>query len=99
MFETSLSPHFDHARRRLHPGRAPMTRVVNIDESVAVITALCEKFGLSISTMEPLPSGGTRVVTTTADGAADLRKRMKGKLLDGAIVRSGLFTARQRPPR
>ena len=75
-----------------------MSRVVNLNESAQVITALCEKFSLGVSTMEPLQSGGTRVVTTTADGAIDLRKRMKNKVLDGAVVRSGLYAARRRLP-
>ena len=75
-----------------------MTRVVNLNETAHAITALCEKFGLGISSMEPLQSGGTRVVTTTADGAVDLRKRMKNRILEGAVVRSGLYAGRTRVP-
>jgi hypothetical protein len=75
-----------------------MSRVVNLNETAQVITALCEKFSLGVSTMEPLPAGGTRVVTNTADGAIDLRKRMKNKVMDGVVVRSGLYAARRRVP-
>lgn len=57
---------------------------------------MCVKHGIDISVIEPLQSGGTRVVLRTSDGAADLRRRMGKQLLDGPVVRSGLYMAR--PP-
>ena len=75
-----------------------MSRVIHLNENAQVITALCEKFSLGISTIEPLPSGGTRVVTTTSDNAVDLRKRMKDKIIDGTVTRSGIYAARRRMP-
>ena len=75
-----------------------MSRVINLNENAQVITALCEKFSLGISTIEPLPSGGTRVVTNTGDDAVDLRKRMKDKVMNGAVIRSGIYAARRRVP-
>lgn len=73
-----------------------MSRAINLDAPVQSVETACAKHGIEISAIEPLQSGGTRVVLRTSDGAADLRRRMGGKVLEGPVVRSGLYMAR--PP-
>lgn len=75
------------------PGRA-----VNVDETLQTVAALCDQHKIGISTIEPLQSGGTRVVLNTADQAENLRRRLKGKLISGPVVRSSLHVARKWVP-
>jgi hypothetical protein len=75
-----------------------MSRAVNLDATVPVVTALCAKHSIGISSIEPLDSGGTRVVLLTADGAGEIRRLMKKQVLEGPIVRSGLYMARHPLP-
>ncbi len=74
-----------------------MSRVVNIDAATDVVQTLCAKHAIAISTIEPLESGGARVVLANMAGADDLRSRMKTKVLNGPVIRSGLYLAQ--PPR
>ena len=71
-----------------------MSRAVNLTATVQTVSALCDKHAIGISTIEPLPSGGTRVVLLSSDGAADVRKRMKSQLLEGPVARSSLYLSR-----
>lgn len=79
--------------------RAPgSSRAVNVDAALQVVAALCEQHSISISTIEPLQSGGTRVVLNTSGEAEDVRRRMKSKLIEGPVVRSSLHAARKSAP-
>jgi len=73
-----------------------MSRAINIDATVEDVTASCVKHNIGISSIEPLQSGGTRVVLNNSDDAEKLRRRMKGQIIAGLVVRSGLYMAR--PP-
>ena len=53
----------------------------------ATVKAMCIKEDFAVSSMERLPSGGTRVVLVTLDGADALRRALKGKVIDGAVER------------
>lgn len=75
-----------------------MSRAVNTTETPEKVRALCEKHGIAISVIEPLPSGGTRVVLVTPDGAALFRMKGKDKLVEGPVARSGLYLARRPEP-
>ena len=68
------------------------SRAMNLDATPDEIRAICAKHKLAISVIEPLLSGGTRVVTTNGDGAATLRKAMKAKLIPGAVKRTAWAT-------
>lgn len=70
-----------------------MSRALNVAAEPAEVEALCAKRGISISTLEGLVSGGSRVVLTTMNDAFVLRREMAGKVLSGPVVRSGLFMA------
>jgi hypothetical protein len=71
-----------------------MSRAINVEATVEAIDKLCASLGIAISSIEPLDSGGTRVVLKTIEGATKLRVRAKIKVIKGAVVRSGLYQAR-----
>jgi hypothetical protein len=73
-----------------------MSRAINIRAEMDVVVGLCGQHDIGISAIEPLTSGGTRVVLMTAEGAASLRQHAKKELIDGPVVRSGVYQAR--PP-
>jgi hypothetical protein len=75
-----------------------MSRAMNLRASPEVVTATCATHKIGISSIEPLESGGTRVVVLSSDGAAELRRRMKKDILEGPITRSGLYVARRPVP-
>jgi hypothetical protein len=74
------------------------SRVLHVDATPDIVAQLCAQHGLGISTIEPLQSGGTRVVLNSSDSAENLRRRMKNKLIDGRVVRSSLHLARHPVP-
>lgn len=71
-----------------------MSRAVNIDEPMQIVAEACERHDIAFTTIEPLDSGGTRVVCLNMDGALTLQRKMKSKILSGPVVRSGLYAAR-----
>ncbi|HKX80293.1 MAG TPA: hypothetical protein VJM34_17410 [Novosphingobium sp.] len=55
-----------------------------------------EKFrkrDVSISAIEPLKSGGTHVVCTTIEGAAEIRRRLRSHLIEGPVQRFPFYHA------
>lgn len=63
------------------------SRGVNIAADVAEVRAICSKHHLTISAIETLLSGGTRVVLQSGEDAVSLRRTMKTKLIDGSVQR------------
>ena len=63
-----------------------MTRAVylNLSEGTVVARCLAEKVG--ISAIDALPSGGTRLVCMSADGAGLIRRKLKKNLLKGDVA-------------
>ena len=59
-------------------------------ETLADVEALCRKHKVTISAIETLASGGTRVVLTNADGAATMNRVFGRKVLNGAVERTPL---------
>lgn len=78
-------------------GAPGVSRAINIDDSLQVVSDLCKQHAIGISTIEALDSGGTRVVLNTVADAENLRRRVKGKLIQASVVRSSLHIARQAP--
>jgi len=64
-----------------------MTRVVNLslDQGVVVIRCLSEK--VEISAIETLPGGGVRLVCSSGEGAALIRRKLKRYVMEGDIKR------------
>lgn len=56
------------------------TLFLSLDEGQAVAECLKRKVG--ISAIERLPAGGVRLVCMSVDGAGQMRKALKSKLLD-----------------
>lgn len=75
-----------------------LSRAVHIDAAMQAVIDCCEKYAIGISVIEPLQSGGTRVVLNNSDGAASLRIRMKKDLILGPVTRSGLYIRRAPQP-
>lgn len=72
-----------------------MSRALHIDDAEASVSETCRQLGIAISAIEPLLSGGTRVVCATSIGAHTLRTKLKTKLIEGRVTRSPLFLARR----
>jgi len=64
-----------------------MSRAMNTSLNEARVRALCEKSGVSISALEVLPSGGTRLVCTREEGAEEMRVLLKGSMIEGRVPR------------
>jgi len=71
-----------------------MSRAINLTVPVADVTAACVKHQAAITAIEPLPSGGTRVVLKNGDDAARMRKIFSRSLIDGPIKRHPLSVVR-----
>ena len=67
---------------------------MNVTLPEADVVAMCEKFAVSISAIEPLPSGGTHLVCTRSEGAEQMRLKMKAHLVEGAVRRFPFYRAR-----
>ena len=65
-----------------------MSRAMNINAERADVIDTCAKLNTPISAIEPLLSGGTRVVMMNGDDAEIVRKAFKSKLLLGAVTRN-----------
>jgi len=64
-----------------------MSRAINLALSEAEVSEICLASGIGISAIERLPSGGTRLVCTTSGGADEIRLRLAGHLIEGAVDR------------
>ncbi len=71
-----------------------MSRAMNLALPEDEVKDICLSQGVSISAIEPLQSGGTRLICTTAAGAEEMRLRLRGHLIDGAVTRHRFY----RPP-
>jgi hypothetical protein len=67
--------------------RYPMSRALNLDATLAEVTARCAKLATSITAIETLRSGGTRVVLKSADDAAVVSKAYGNKVMAGVVSR------------
>jgi hypothetical protein len=64
-----------------------MSRALNIKAAEADIVATCKKFGIGISMIERLHSGGTRIVLNNAADTVSIAKAYGSKLLTGPVTR------------
>ena len=65
-----------------------MSRVLLVALDEGDVVARCLAAKVSISAIERLPSGGTRLVCMSIDGAAQMRKKLKSQILRGTVVRA-----------
>ncbi|HVM37459.1 MAG TPA: hypothetical protein VM265_03605 [Sphingomicrobium sp.] len=59
-----------------------MSRVMNLSLSEAQVLDHCKSKSIGISALEPLPGGGVRLVCMSSEGAEQVRKTFKSKLID-----------------
>ncbi|WP_404481581.1 hypothetical protein [Novosphingobium sp. BL-52-GroH] len=71
-----------------------MSRAINVSLPEADVAAMCTKYAVAVSAMEPLPSGGTHLVCTTSEGAQEMRVRLKSHVVDGVVRRFAFYRAR-----
>lgn len=64
-----------------------MSRAMNIKLPEDKVAAMCLKKGVSVSAIEVLPSGGTHLVLTTAEGAEEMRQALGSHLIEGPVKR------------
>ncbi|NIJ16737.1 hypothetical protein [Sphingobium vermicomposti] len=74
-----------------------MSRAINMSVSVAEIEKLCATHNFRISTIEPLASGGSRVVLLDGREADEVRKLLKNKIITGDVKRSAAHVSRHPP--
>lgn len=67
---------------------------MNVTLEESEVKAMCLSSGVSISAIEPLQSGGTRLICTTGSGAEEMRRRLHSHIIDGAVTRHRFY----RPP-
>jgi hypothetical protein len=65
-----------------------MSRALNINATPGHVTATCAKGNATISAIEALQSGGTRVVMNNAEDVAMLTKIYGSKVITGAVKRT-----------
>ncbi len=70
-----------------------MSRAMNVALSEPEVTALCTRWGVSISAMEPLPNGGCHLVTMTGEGAVKMRQKLKKHLILERVTRLQFYRA------
>ena len=67
---------------------------MNLALSESEVKQICLSQGVSISAIEPLRSGGTRLVCTTSIGAEEMRLRLRDHIIEGGVTRHRFY----RPP-
>ena len=70
-----------------------MSRAMNLSLAESTVREHCRENAVQVSALEVLPGGGVRLVCSSADGAAMIRKKLKSKLIIGEVQRTRL-----RPP-
>ena len=64
-----------------------MSRAVFLDMAEKTIIAHCEAENIGISCIEKVATGGTRLVCMSVDGATQIRRQLKAKLMKGDAAR------------
>ena len=69
-----------------------MSRAINLSASPADVKAMCTRHSVTISAIEALPDGGTRVVLMNSDATAIIADAFKSKILKGEVRRTPLVS-------
>ena len=67
-----------------------MSRVINVNASQAEVLKSCATHGATVSAIESLASGGTRVVLMNPTATATMKAAFGRKLLTGDVRRTPL---------
>lgn len=60
---------------------------MNLNMSLTEATARCNSEAVGISVIEPLLSGGVRLVCMSSDGADVMRAKCKSRIIAGEVTR------------
>ena len=71
-----------------------MSRAIHLAMSETEARDHCTAKSIGVSVIEPLPDGGVRLVCSSSEGAALIRKRLKKELITGAVRRNAHGRAR-----
>lgn len=75
-----------------------MSRALNVAQTESKLATLCAKLDIGVSVLEPLVSGGTRIVVNNAADAERLRKHLAAEVISGPVKRSADHVSRQAIP-
>jgi hypothetical protein len=64
-----------------------MSRAMNLNASEADVKKACAELAIAFTSIETLLPSGTRIVCLNGDGAAMLRRKMLGKVVEGTVKR------------
>ena len=64
-----------------------MSRALNLALTEAEVVQHCRDKEVAISVLEALPDGGMRLVCMTSYGAAKIRSKLKGHIIEGEVRR------------
>lgn len=64
-----------------------MSRALNLSMTEAQIVRHCREKSIAISALETLPDGGVRLVCMSSYGAAQIRSKLKGHIIEGDVRR------------
>jgi hypothetical protein len=65
-----------------------MSRVLLVSLDEGEVVTRCLAANVSISAIEGLPSGGTRFVCASVDGAVQMRKKLRSQIIPGTVTRA-----------
>ena len=64
-----------------------MSRALNLSLTMAQVDRHCRENGVAISALETLPDGGARLVCMSSYGAAKIRSKLKGHIIEHEVRR------------
>ena len=64
-----------------------MSRAFNLAMTEAEIVEHCRNKSIAISAIEALPDGGVRLVCMSGHGAAQIRAKLKRRIIQGVVRR------------
>jgi len=65
-----------------------MSRALNLSLTTEQVDHHCRTHGIAISVLEALPDGGARLVCMSSYGAAQIRSKLKGHVIEGEVRRA-----------
>jgi len=64
-----------------------VSRAINLSMTEAEILRHCQDKEIAVSALEALPDGGVRLVCMSGYGAAQIRSKLKGQIIEGEARR------------
>ena len=68
-----------------------MSRTIHLSMSEGEVVEHCRKHVVGISAIEPLVSGGIRLVTMSVEGAETMRSKLKRRIIKEDVTRTPLY--------